>query len=200
MRSGAVVKELIFAAAALWPAAAAAGGPSSLIDARYDFVVDSRMGRIESCGILFRWGIGSDNKFFVIDGSVYSAFFQGRIPGAMFKFTVEEHLAKEIVPKKVVFARIKAGNATTDKFIRLQSDNNNAFLSAGNPQEGGESIFNIGFNLLSEETWVAFNIGDGRDYTFEVPTPTDLRVSGGYARCMNEAVQQVNSELGPGAQ
>lgn len=174
---------------------AIAGGPSQFVQSYYEPSVDSTMGRINFCGILFGWAITYENKLYFVKGSLNASYLKDRMLGVLFKTTVNELRNEKEVPRKVRFANIRVGLNSSNSFRPINSDNPNAFILIADMQtDGGESIELVN-NFIDHGGTFAFNIDGSRDFTFTVPAPNDMKLTAQYAECASAAIQQLKREL-----
>jgi hypothetical protein len=172
----------------------------NLLGSEYKPLVSTKSGEVELCGIHFAAVVSSlDKKLLSIQGSVNTAYFGGKIPAMMIKFSVNEVINNnaELVPRRVQFASLRVGQQNTLNLQSRQGDDGNSLLLLADINQVGEFVFTFPDEFY-KGAWVSVSLDQNKsDYTFRLPAfgDADVDTVGQVAECNLLGIGRLKKEL-----
>ena len=177
---------------------AQAAGPMTLLDATYALAIDSRLGRIEVCGLNFELlALNSEGAAFLVGGSANLTFSAGGLPLLITKIEAFASFGGSVGPLSIELFYIRVGSLNTLDFVSSRGEDGFSRISAVSLFDSVEYVALID-HLLRSGGQLGFNTGDQRDHTVTLPAASDRTLSQQMNECAEAGLDQLRREAGGG--
>ena len=150
------------------PGPACAGGPLQILQQEFKPLVQTTLGRIDSCGVHFSAATQGEGRLFSVQGSINVLFKDMRLPTVLVKISVVEVRNGQLSRQRLIHAHLRHQNLSTAEFWGANGDDGFSWLMAVRDEQAAVDAIKLAHKIF-EGPWLSFNIGDGgSDYTFQL--------------------------------
>jgi hypothetical protein len=166
-------------------------------------VMETSRDHIDLCGVHFSLaGRTVSGRLLGLQGTVYSSYYAGKIPGVLLKVSAVEFIGETLERRNVRFAAFFDNDRiNTAAFSTLPSEDGASYLAHADMNQSPDAMEQLQNKLLFGGIWLSFNLGDTKsDYTVRFDGSQDhSELAKEVARCNLRGLEQIQRELG-GAQ
>lgn len=163
-------------------------------------LMDTSRDHINLCGVHFSIaGRTVSGRLLGLQGTVYSSYYAGRVPGVLLKVSAVEFIGESLERRNVRFAAFFDNDKIdTAAFATLTSEDGASYLAHADMNQAPDAMEQLQSKLLFGGVWLSFNLGDSQsDYTFRFDASQDhSEVAKEVARCNLRGIEQVKRALG----